>query len=265
MKHIHNFMAFILLFSALSCKKDSAIKTDLKDPAITKPVDNKTHGKIVINFNNKAGNDDLILNTATYQNSYGESFTVSKFKYYISNIILKKADGSTYVQRESYHLIDNSTSNKHSITLDSIPLGNYTSINFLLGVDSARNTSGAQIGALDPANGMFWSWNQGYIFLMMEGNSPNSTASNNSLIFHLGGFTPPYNCIRSINPTFGQNELIVSKEKVSKMEINADLKKMFDGKSKIKFSQTSVGMDGGVPYTIANNCVDMFSVISIVN
>ena len=66
----------------------------------------------------------------------------------------------------------------------------------MIGVDSARNTSGAQLGALDPANSMFWSWNSGYIFVRMEGNSPQSTQPYNKLQFHIGGFKGATNCIK---------------------------------------------------------------------
>ena len=249
----------------LSCKKDSALKENVTDPSINKPIDATKYGKVTINITNKAGDNDLVLNTANYVNANGDNFTVSKFKYYISNIVLKKSDGSTYAQKESYHLIDNKKGNKYTITLDSVPLGTYNGIDFLLGVDSARNTSGSQTGALDPAMGMFWSWNQGYIFLMMEGNSPNSTAFNNTLIFHIGGFTQPYNCIRKATPTFGAKDLIISEAKTSKMEIKTDLLKLFEGPTLIKFAQNSEGMDGPIGVTLANNGVNMFSITAIEN
>jgi hypothetical protein len=59
---------------------------------------------------------------------------------------------------------------------------------FMIGVDSARNNSGAQTGALDPTNGMFWSWSTGYIMAKFEGTSAQSPAAANALKFHIGGF-----------------------------------------------------------------------------
>ena len=55
------------------------------------------------------------------------------------------------------------------LELADIPNGEYTKVNYTIGVDAARNTEGAQDGALDLVNGMFWSWNTGYIFMKMEG------------------------------------------------------------------------------------------------
>ena len=265
MKNFTKYISLLLLFHFLSCKKDSALKGDLNDPSINKPIDNSSYGSVTVSFTNKVGENDLVLNIGNYVNANGDSFTVSKFKYYVSNIVLKKSDGSTYVQKESYHLIDSKNGNTYTLKLDSVPVGTYSSIDFILGVDSARNTSGAQVGALDPALGMFWSWNQGYIFLMMEGTSPSSTTFNNSIIFHLGGFTPPYNCIRKINPTFGAKELVVSGGNTSKMGIKTDMLKMFIGRSPVKFGVTNLAMEGAIATTIADNCVDMFSVTSIEN
>ncbi len=265
MKQFIKFFTLLFLLNFLSCKKDSELKSDTQDPAINTPVDVAKYGSVTINFNNKAGSEVLKLNTGNYANANGDSFTVSKFKYYISNIVLKKADGTTFVERESYHLIDNSKGDKYSLSLDSVPVGTYNGISFILGVDSTRNTSGAQTGALDPAYGMFWTWNQGYIFLMLEGYSPNSVGFNNAIVFHLGGFTQPYNCIRKIEPSFGTSDLIMSENKVSKMEIKTDILEMFESPSLIKFAQTSEGMGGPIAVTIANNCVNMFSITSIEN
>ena len=46
-------------------------------------------GQLKIEFDNRAGEEDLELNT-DYINSNGETFRVSKLNYYISNIILRQ-------------------------------------------------------------------------------------------------------------------------------------------------------------------------------
>jgi hypothetical protein len=265
MKKYSWFLMALIIFGTQACKKDSPLSSKVEDPSISKPIDTKKYGKVTITFNHYAGNEELVLNDSNYVNANGDSFTVSKFKYYVSNIVLKNSDGSMFLEKESYHLIDNNKGGKYSLVIDSVPLGTYNAVNFVLGVDSLRNTSGAQTGALDPAFGMFWSWNQGYIFLMMEGNSPNSTAFNNSLIYHLGGFTQPYNCIRNVNPSFGVKDLIITEGNNSEIFVKTDLLKMFESPTLIKFAQTSEGMGGAVAVTIANNCVNMFSVTSIEN
>jgi pyruvate/2-oxoglutarate dehydrogenase complex dihydrolipoamide acyltransferase (E2) component len=71
---------------------------------------------------------------------------------------------------------------------EKVPVGTYTAIEYTIGVDSTRNVSGAQTGALAPSNGMFWSWLTGYIFIKAEGTSPESGASNGEFKYHIGGF-----------------------------------------------------------------------------
>jgi hypothetical protein len=65
----------------------------------------------------------------------------------------------------------------------NVPAGTYTGMYLTMGVDSARNVSGAQEGALDPANGMFWSWTSGYIMIKAEGLSPQGAGG--SFTYHL--------------------------------------------------------------------------------
>lgn len=55
-----------------------------------------------------------------------------------------------------YFLIDASDAGSTTIALQALP-GKYDQVAFTIGVDSIRNISGAQTGALDPGKGMFWT------------------------------------------------------------------------------------------------------------
>ena len=84
----------------------------------------------------------------------------------------------------SYRLIDfkNSNSLNFSVNTNS----NYASyVRLTLGVDSITNAAGVHCCALDPANGMYWSWQSGYIQFKLEGKEKDGTALN----LHLGGFS----------------------------------------------------------------------------
>ena len=186
---------FAGLFTA--CKKDP-------EP---EPIPD-TVGPLTLEFEHVVGNDALALNPQQYTNANGDQFQVTTFKYYISNIVLIKADGSTFKQPESYYLIDQEQPNSKLITLENVPSGEYTGLTFTVGVDSTRNVSGAQTGALDPTQGMFWSWNTGYIFLKLEGYSPQS--EKGGLTFHIGGFKTPNNTIRTISPNLNGSKMLVA-------------------------------------------------------
>lgn len=170
------FLSFVfILGSILSCTKDD--KTEYEA------------GTVIIDLDHKFGANqlDFFLNQEYTHPLLNEKMTFQTFQYYVSNIRLKKADGSWYSVPESYFLVDLNKSESNLLSLNNIPGGEYTDVEIMYGVDSTRNTSGAQTGALDPANGMFWSWNTGYIMLKAEGKSP--AAASGSFVFHLGGFS----------------------------------------------------------------------------
>ncbi len=213
-------------------------------------------GSVTITFSNYVGSSLLKLDSAIYKNELGQSYTVSKFKYYVGNIQLKKADGTKYVS-DKYYLINEEEAASKQITLSNVPEGNYTSISFILGVDSLHNCSGAQTDALDPVNAMFWTWNTGYIFLKMEGKSPVSTQPGHLLEFHIGGYMQPNNCIRTINLPIKNGMQVVEK---TMLHIKANVSDLFKTPTSIDFSKISSVTDFHNATTIANNYADMFSI-----
>ncbi|HXD92838.1 MAG TPA: MbnP family protein, partial [Bacteroidia bacterium] len=87
--------------------------------------------KVHIQFKNYVGNAILQLDS-TCKNALGQDFTITNFKYYIGNICLKKAEGKTYTTQE-YFLINEHEEDSKQITLNDVPEGNYTSIEFIVG------------------------------------------------------------------------------------------------------------------------------------
>lgn len=78
----------------------------------------------------------------------------------------------------------------------------YDSITFLIGVDSLHNVSGAQTGALDPVNDMFWTWNSGYVMAKLEGNSSSSPQMNQKFEYHIGGYSGKHNVVKKLSFRF---------------------------------------------------------------
>ena len=208
-------------------------------------------------FENYVGNQPLQIDNGQYKNDLGQSYTVSMLKYYISNIQLVKADQNK-VNFDDYFLVNEEEKGSKNIGLNTVPEGEYTAISFILGVDSLHNCSGAQSGALDPINGMFWAWNTGYIFLKMEGQSPVSTQSRHMLEFHIGGYKAPNNCIRNFTLKF-KKPLIITAGKNASIEIKTDLEELFKTPTVIDFSKTSSVTDFHNAATIADNYKDMFT------
>jgi hypothetical protein len=244
----------ILSISFVSCKDDD----DHDDGShVSGP------GTVTLDLTNVAGMVNVDETGATsYVNSSGESFRVNRLKYYISNIRLYKNDSLMYTMPESYFLVDESNNASTKLAIPDVPEGSYTKIKFMVGVDSTRNVSGAQTGALDPANGMFWTWASGYIFYKLEGKSPASTQPDSSFVYHIGGFKDGNNtnATRDVEVVFGGNSLIVDGDREAEIHVFADVLKVFSTPNTISIAALNTQMaQGGAALIIADNYANMFT------
>jgi hypothetical protein len=164
---------------------------------------------------------------------------------------------------DGYFLVDEDDDASKSIEIPNVPAGDYKSVSFTIGVDSLRNVSGAQTGALDPANGMFWSWNTGYIFVKMEGASP--AATGNDLTFHIGGISTQVNTIRKVTLALTNENITVRKNIAPEIHLFVDLNKMFSGVNTIDFATLSTTMGDANSVKVADNYASMFSVDHVHN
>jgi len=214
---------------------------------------------IEINFSHYVGNELLKLDSVIYKNALNQDFSVTKFKYYIANIILLRNDGKQAISK-NYFLIDEEKSNSKKVVLENVPDGEYVAVNFTVGVDSIDNCNGAQSGALDPINGMFWTWNTGYIFMKLEGTSEFSSAPNAILEYHIGGFKKPNHCIRRISLPLNKSIVVLNNCNKS-IEIKTDVLEILKTPNTIDFSMLSSVTDFKNATTIADNYSDMFSIL----
>jgi len=237
-----------------SCKKES---TPSPEPPAT--VDT---GVVYMEFFTSVGGSNLILNSQWYKNEHGDSFTVSKFNYYISNVVLNGSDGTAdYTEANSYHLIEHSaTPSEMAFIMNGVPAGKYKSVTFMIGVDSLHNVSGAQDGALDPAKGNFWSWNTGYIMLKFEGNSPKAPTTGGMLMFHCGGFSGENNVLKTLTLAL-PNEVEVTKSITPHIHLQADVLSLFKSPNVIDFSTlTTIHMPGANAKKLSDNYANMFTI-----
>ncbi|SOD93539.1 MbnP family protein [Spirosoma fluviale] len=229
-------------------------------------------GRMRIAFDNIVGTSDLKLGNGTYQNAAGESFTVTKFNYFVSNIRLRKEDGSEFVvpQDSSYFLVQEEKPASQTISLSNIPTGNYTGITFVVGVDSLRSLAdiSKRTGVLDPGlnDGMYWEWNSGYIFLKLEGQSAVAPAAqNNTFFFHIGGFGGGYNGkktinnLRTITIPFKSDMASVQSTSAPTVQLKVDALSIFNGPTRLSIAQNSSVMFDTYSTSIADNYAKMFS------
>jgi hypothetical protein len=223
------------------------------------PAPAATVGTLTVDVENMVGPDPLTLDTRSYTSPAGQPFTVSSFRYYLSNLKLLRADSSEYAVPESYFLIretgpgDTRPSGKHFV-LDNVPVGEYIGLSFLIGVDEERNSAGAQTGALDPNNGMFWTWSQGYIFLAMEGSSPQSGDQTSHLLaYHVGGVQAP-NTLRVVAPPLPAGASIrVQGGHAPAITLRTNLLRLFEGRYPVAFGTDYFAVGGFAANKIATN------------
>jgi len=193
----------------------------------------------------------------------GESFTVSKLRYYLSNVRLRRSDGSWFAapqnaeSSEGYQLIDAAVPASTKFEVANVPPGQYTGIEFLLGIDAARNHAGAQTGALDPARGLFWSWKTGYIFFAFEGHSPQSSDSAKALTYHVGGDAA---AARTVFLPLAPKPARVEPRLVPTIHLKADVGRLFDAPQAIRFGELASAMDARSSTPIADNAAAFFAV-----
>ena len=167
-------------------------------------------------------------------------------------------------EKESYHLVDLANAESRELTL-TMNNGSYQQLEFTVGVDSIRNVSGAQTGALDPMLGMFWTWNSGYIFAKLEGQSPQSTALQQKFIYHIGGFRTGENALRKIVLNMPADKPI-QLGKTKMVVIDVDLARWFDGAHKISIATAPALMTPGrQSLLIADNYATMFTLYNVIN
>lgn len=130
-----------------------------------------------------------------------ETIAIDKLQFYISQIELYEGEHLVYAEENSFHLVDATQPTSLGIVLDTPADLTFSALQFNLGVDSLTNVSGAQGGALDPSNGMYWTWQSGYINLKLEGRAADCPARNNRFQFHLGGYQAPGNALQRISLT----------------------------------------------------------------
>jgi hypothetical protein len=274
MKIISSLALLGLLF-VLSCKPN-------EDPEAIGAGDKNS---VVIEFDNRLGGQKLVLGQTTAKNGSNEDVTLTTLNYFVSNIQLTKDDGTVVKFPENYYLVRQSNVASLKATLPDVPAGNYRELSFLVGVDSARSTAhvSKRTGVLDVAgygdDGMYWSWNSGYIFMKLEGTSPAApprASGQRQFQWHVGGFGgysgPTPNNLRRVTLPLG--ELATVRRNIApEVHLYVDALKVFDGVTSLSIAKTAEASVNKTPdihspalaKPVADNYARMFAVDHVHN
>jgi hypothetical protein len=243
LRYIAGITASLLLAGIISaCKKEKNNPTGTATPT----------AEVAINLEHMwgTGNANFALHMDLIHPTTQDTLNFTTFKYYISNFRLQRTDGSWWTHPESYFLVDLSAENTTMLRLENVPIGSYQQLEYTLGVDSTRNVSGAQSGALSVANNMFWSWNSGYIMLKAEGISPNSATG--SFAFHLGGFAGTDNLVTIQSTDFNGVTLSATANHESEVHLIVNPAALWTSSGSIN-GTNAIHMPGAAAKTMAGN------------
>jgi hypothetical protein len=219
-------------------------------------------GNLTLQLHHRVGNHELEPDSG-YKNSLGEQLVISKFRYYISNIEISDIlSRKSYRVNGQYFLVDEKDPDSKVISLQ-LPSGKYNKVSFLLGVDSLKNVSGIQTGALDPLKDMFWTWKSGYVMAKLEGRSSASTLPHHIFEYHIGGFSGVYSVPGRVELPLPAAVDIMPGKKIQ-IDISADIDKWFSGIHQLSIAEhPACTVEGQLAKRFSENYLQMFTIQSI--
>lgn len=264
MKFIKFFMAILLCSIVISCYNDDDTMESL----------NGQTGSLVVKFDNGVGDQDFIFGT-TYNKSGGESYKLETLKYIVSNIELTASDGTTFLYPEDKNVFivdeaDGNNAGEIRLTLEDVPAADYTRISFGVGIDQERYGKGAdgQGDFLQKAQDeeMLWSWATGFRFVRLDGVYSDTSVTDVALNVHMGSVGTSLDNYREVEMDL-PNTVLVREMANPEVHIKADIAKVFDGQTSVKFSEgyDQVHTDEATTPVIADNMMGMFTVHHVHN
>ncbi|MFN8437998.1 MAG: MbnP family protein [Cytophagales bacterium] len=249
MKHI--LIIYLSCSILLSCNKST--KTESIAPQA---------GDLSITPTFSAGTQSFSFDTPLVNDS-SANYTISSCRYYLSDIRLTQKNG-TIVEVDTVFLV---SPNRAAFTLKNIPSSEYSKFEFTLGLDSVLNHKDPAIYPLShplayQSPAIHWSWNTGYIFMMIEG-SCDTTQNNNgttefgsypqAMFYHIG----MDEFKRNISLSY---DFSVSTNSGNNLNLNLDINKILKGLNIKKENATHSMMSGyGLAKKVANNFPSSFT------
>ncbi len=142
--------------------------------------------QIVPKFNNRP----LAFEKFSLTNSTGQTFSVTRLDFLLSDFALRRSNGS-WLEQTNWQAFLSLGQDHSSFTVEKIPAGNYNKIRFHVGLRPEINHSKPeQYPATHPLNpvlnGLHWGWAGGYVFFAIEGNWLADGRKISGYSLHLG-------------------------------------------------------------------------------
>lgn len=132
----------------------------------------------------------LVLDKPVYTTGTGQTFSVTRLDFLLSNIALRNDQGQ-WLEQTNWQAYLSAGAARLSCSVSNFPGGRYNRIKFHVGLREDLNHSNpAQFHAAHPLNpvlnGLHWNWAGGYVFLALEGHWRTSSGEWSGYAYHLG-------------------------------------------------------------------------------
>lgn len=127
-----------------------------------------------------------------------DSLRFSTLRFYISGLTSMNDSQTQLNDPDKAHLIDVFDTSRNHVAIDALSSDGATKFCFTLGLDSVLNTSGILDGDLDPVEGMYWTWQSGFIHFKLEGDFSVRDTEARRFEYHIGGYRLPYTTSRKV-------------------------------------------------------------------
>lgn len=258
MKILKYIAAFLIVATISSCSSDEEIITG--------------EGNLSIEFDNAFDDLDLILNSTSYNANLSEKINISAVKYIVSNIRLENENGTIYTvpKEESYFIVSEESVASQFISLSSIPAGNYVKMTFGIGVDQEKYLQGASgqgdFLTLAVDEGMMWSWQAGYKFVVFEGEyTSDVTTTPTAFAFHMGSHGTALDNYKEVTVNF-TNSARIRTNLTPEVHVVSNVSNILSGTTNFMLDDAAqIHVDGVKSPQIATNVNGMFSVDHVHN
>lgn len=124
------------------------------------------------------------FNTLKFTNANGETMSITKLRYLMSNVTFTKATGES-ITLEGYELIDViNNANLNTESLGRIPNGSYSNVAFTFGFNNADNYN----NNYQDLNAVLWNvpdiLGGGYHYMQLEGKFINNASAEQGYAYH---------------------------------------------------------------------------------
>ena len=154
------------------------------DPVADEPIETAeepvAQSTLVLAFDHRVAGKPLVLEEAL-ETTLGKA-AIKTLRYWVTNITLRSSLGDVALPGSYYLIEQTKTETRTQITLHDVPPGEYTGLQFSIGVEPEKNHHLDQFdGELQAGISIDWAWKTGFIFFKMEG-----TLGSKKFVYHVG-------------------------------------------------------------------------------